>query len=158
SDSLRGRQHDKDALVHLTRAEVAAVEMRLNQCLAEIRKTLRINPQCGEAYVVRAKIVAAYDRIAEALKDLDTAQKLTPRIADIYSARGNILYDSANDSLEAIRQFERAFELGLPRWLYLRPWGRAMIDAGRGEEVMQYLRDSADIDPVSPMLFETRAH
>ena len=87
---------------------------QLERAIQDYDETVRLDPQCADAYVNRGGAYVILGQPEKAIQDLDEAIGLDPKIANAYALRA-FTYTSLGKDIEAQRDVDRAVELGLDR-------------------------------------------
>jgi tetratricopeptide (TPR) repeat protein len=150
------QQGNRDVIYHLQKASDLFHECQLRLALIELKKALRINPRAADALYRKAEVIAYLGDVDAARRDLKVAERIDPKISGIDALRGRMFWLSDRDAPEAVAAYERADELGYPKWPPDLDRVEALVALGRHEEVLGELKHGT-IDPTAPELFAARS-
>lgn len=157
-DRAQVRRYSKDVVHHLEQASRFCEQNKFDKGLNSIRKALRLNPRCAQAYLIQGNILAVTDKVPDALRAVHRAETLDASFPLIHSLKARIYLDSGIKSAKsALESIEKAHTLGVPASDLLGEWGAILLKLGRGDEMMQMLREHAT-DPSKPEIFVLRSH
>jgi protein O-mannosyl-transferase len=116
------------------------------RALAELRVTLRLEPEHASAHQKLGSLLVAADRAADALPHLETAARLQPDSAAVHNDLALALVRLRRVS-QAARHFATAVRLD-PRHAAARyNFGNALVELARYDEALAAFEEAARLDP-----------
>ena len=114
---------------------------RMDEALAQLRRSLDLRPASAEAWVAMGNIQRQLGDVAAAEQAYRTALAHQPRLAGVYHNLGNIEYSDRGRVQAAISLYERCLQLDDSMVQARNNLGQAYEAAGRPEEALeQYQR------------------
>jgi tetratricopeptide (TPR) repeat protein len=142
----------KDVVFHLNKADAHYRQGQLNLALAETKKALRINPRSSYTLETKARVLAGLGNVEGARRDLRALEQIDPSSRYAYAIRGALFWFADRDAAKTVAAYERAYDLGYPKWNVDLDRAEALVALGKDEDLMRELkRDAAD--PSNPDLF-----
>ncbi|MGO9113846.1 MAG: tetratricopeptide repeat protein [Thermoguttaceae bacterium] len=129
---------------------LAAAEMKTNSrsetALAELRKTLEIDPQFSRAHNNLGSVLAARGQIDEAIAECRKALEIDPNNADAHNNLAGVLAGRA-ETLEAIAEYRKALEIRPDFAEAHKNLGVALAARGQVVEAISHYRKAVEIKP-----------
>ncbi len=97
------------------RANVLYQRKQFDEAMRELDVGQRLDPEFAMTYLNRATMLMEKGEFFRAMHELDTALRIDPKLTQGYYFRG-IIYQSWRMNGNAIRDYQRAVELGGPQW------------------------------------------